>query len=61
MNLGALTSIDFQWQFIMDRTERNAKMSKKYDNLRYATDVKSLGIQGMREQPGYYLPRAVRR
>lgn len=58
MNLGALTSIDFQWQFIMDRTERNAKM---YNNLRYATDVKSLGIQGMREQPGYCLPRAVRR
>lgn len=49
---------DRQWDVIMVRT--GAQMPERQDNLRYAANVTRIGIQRMRQQPGYYMSRAIR-
>lgn len=60
-DLERLISIDFQWQFIVDRAERDVGLPEGHDHMRHAADVACPGIQAMRQQPRCRLPRAVRR
>ena len=53
--------LDFQWQSIVDRAERDVRLPEWHDHMRHAADVACPGIQAMRQQPRCHLPRAVRR